>query len=92
MPPASPSSVFLVPTKNLSREHAGTRCISASDHLDAIDCSSLNDMRVFRPGVRELSGLGLGDVHGNAVASRDVPGLDEEEGPAAPILRRETLA
>src|SRR6266508_4429854 len=38
---------------------AGTMCISASDHLVAIGRSSLNDMRVFRPGVRELSGLAL---------------------------------
>src|SRR6266508_372918 len=37
---------------------AGTRCTSASHHLGARDRSFLNKMRVFRPGVRELSGLG----------------------------------
>ncbi len=36
---------------------AGTRRTLASQHLDAKDRSSLNDIRVFRPGVRELSGL-----------------------------------
>ncbi len=36
---------------------AGTRCMSASDHPIAIDSSSLNDMTVFRPGVRGLSVL-----------------------------------
>src|SRR6266542_872061 len=37
---------------------AGTRCMSASDHPIAIDSSSLNDMTVFRPGVRGLSRAG----------------------------------
>ena len=41
------------------RSLAGTRCISAPHHPDAKYRSSLNDMRVFRPGVRELSGLAL---------------------------------
>src|SRR6266542_4012594 len=50
MPPTSPSSVFLVPAKNLSRE---TRCIPASYRVDARDCTSLDNMYVFRPLVRE---------------------------------------
>src|SRR6266545_498036 len=33
---------------------AGTRCSSASCHLGVKDLSSLNNMLVFRPGVREL--------------------------------------
>src|SRR6266545_2193593 len=41
---------------------AGTRCTSASHHLGARDRSFLNKMRVFRPGVRELSGLGSLDT------------------------------
>ena len=33
------------------------RIPSAPPHLDAKDCSSLNNIRAFRPGVRELFGL-----------------------------------
>jgi len=54
MPPASPSSVFLVPTKNLTREQGVPRQhanIAATTH------SSLKELHVFRLGVRELSGL-----------------------------------
>src|SRR6266540_7312915 len=36
---------------------AGTRRTSVSRHRDEKDRSSLNEMRVFRPGVRELSRL-----------------------------------
>src|SRR6266542_6031284 len=50
----SPSSVLLVPTKDLSRE---PRCTSATRNMDATAHSSLNEIHVFRLGVRELSGL-----------------------------------
>ena len=38
---------------------AGTRCTSAQRALGATARSSLNEMHVFRPGVRELSGLAI---------------------------------
>src|SRR6266536_3609462 len=54
MPPASPSSVFLVPTKNLSREQGVPRrhTISAQQPIHFV-----NEVHVFRLDVRELSGL-----------------------------------
>src|SRR6266542_1162721 len=36
---------------------ARTRCVSASRHSGTTDRSSLNEVCVFRPGVRQLSGL-----------------------------------
>src|SRR6266542_1850467 len=38
---------------------AGTRCTSVSSRFSVTDCLFLYDMHVFRPGVRELSGLAL---------------------------------
>src|SRR6266508_4569949 len=42
---------------------AGTRCTSATRNIGATAHSSLNEMHVFRLGVRELSGLALLDTN-----------------------------
>ncbi len=43
---------------------AGTRCTSATRNIGAPTHSSLNEMHVFRLGVRELSGLGRSEPLG----------------------------
>src|SRR6266496_3375560 len=77
MPPASPSSVFLVPTKNLSREQCAPRryAISWQQPIDlSITCTCFGRVSVNYPGSSLLIPQLVHERHGRTAASFRAPG------------------
>src|SRR6266508_4319814 len=82
--PVPPGTVAVVGLPRPDEESlAGTRCTSVSSRFSVTDCLFLYDMHVFRPGVRELSGLALEPSARKAGApeSRDDVGIVSQGPP-----------